>query len=107
MPTLDPQTLARVIRIVSERMGLGLSARATSALRFQEWVELESGGRGARIVEAPAVLVGDTIAIRVESDSYRVDNLAASPYHGLFHQGFCKTSSARNTVQVAVMAAIH
>jgi hypothetical protein len=107
MATVAPEMLAQEIRLIFERMGLGLSARATPALRFRQWVELEDGKRGSAVVETPAVLVGDKIAIRVEKDHYRVYNLASTPYHGLFHQGVCKTTNARHAIQAAVMAAIH
>lgn len=107
MPTHDPEILVPVLRLLFERMELDLSVRAISALRFQEWVELEGGKRGSAVVETPAVLVGDKIAIRVEEDYYRVYNLDSTPYHGLFYQGVCKTANARHTIQAAVMAAIH
>lgn len=107
MPAGDPEKLAQAICLIFERIGLRLSARATPALGFEEWVELGEGKRGSRVVEAPAVLIGDKIAIRVEKDYYRVYNLESTPYHGLFHHGVCKTASARNAIRAAVLAAVH
>jgi hypothetical protein len=107
MPTVDPEMLAGAVGVVFQSIGLKLTARAIPSLKFQQWVEHEDGTRGSAVVEAPAVQIGNKIAIRVEKDYYRVYNLASSPYHGLFHQGVCKTKSTRIAIRVAVMAAVH